>query len=175
MLTDRERRQLLENNARSEYAYDSCMQELFTSQVERTPDAIAAVYENYSLTYDGLNRRANQLAHRLRKEGVGPEALVPFCVDRSLEVVVGLLGILKAGAAYVPVDPAYPVERLAFMLQDARAAVLVTKEKFAATFADQEIKRISLDADLEDLCQESEEDISSGVFTEKTTYVIYTS
>ncbi len=175
MLTDRERRQLLENNARSEYAYDSCMQELFTSQVERTPDAIAAVYENYSLTYDGLNRRANQLAHRLRKEGVGPEALVPFCVDRSLEVVVGLLGILKAGAAYVPVDPAYPVERLAFMLQDARAAVLVTKEKFAATFADQEIKRISLDADLEDLCQESEEDISSGAAAENMAYVIYTS
>ena len=87
--------------------------------MERTPDAIAVVFETEQLTYGELNRRANQLAHHLRALGVGPEIVVAICLERSLEMVVGLLGILKAGGAYLPLDPAYPKERLAFMLNDA--------------------------------------------------------
>ena len=95
--------------------------------MERTPDAIAVVFEAEQLTYGELNRRANQLAHHLRALGVGPEVLVAICLERSLETVIGLLGILKAGGAYVPLDPAYPQERLAFMLRDAQVPVLLTQ------------------------------------------------
>ena len=100
--------------------------ELFEAQVTRTPDAIAVVFEEESLSYAELNARANQLAHHLRSLGVGPEVVVGLCVERSLDMLVGLLGILKAGGAYLPLDPSYPPERLAFMLADADAPVLVT-------------------------------------------------
>ena len=101
--------------------------QLFEAQVAQSPDAIAVVFEEQRLTYGELDARANQLAHHLRELGVGPEVVVGLCVERSLEMVVGLLGILKAGGAYLPLDPAYPQERLAFMLEDAGAAVLVTQ------------------------------------------------
>ena len=100
--------------------------ELFAAQVARTPDAIAVVLEAQRLTYAQLDRRANQLAHHLRGLGVGPETVVGLCVERSFDMLVGLLGILKAGGAYLPLDPAYPPERLAFMLEDTRAPVLLT-------------------------------------------------
>ena len=93
---------------------DKCIHELFEEQVERTPEAVAVICEEQQLTYRQLNARANQLAHYLRKRGVGPEVLVGICVERSLEMVIGLLGILKAGGAYVPLDPSYPEKRLAF-------------------------------------------------------------
>src|SRR6202011_4913890 len=92
--------------------------ELFAAQVARTPDAVAVVFEEERLTYAQLEARANQLAHHLRDRGVGPETVVGLCVERSFAMVVGLLGILKAGGAYLPLDPAYPQERLAFMLGD---------------------------------------------------------
>ena len=103
------------------------MPELFEAQVARTPDAVAVVFEEQSLTYGELDARANQLAHHLRALGVGPETVVGLCVERSLEMLIGLLGILKAGGAYLPLDPSYPHERLAFMLADAGAPVLVTQ------------------------------------------------
>src|SRR5262249_23559678 len=103
--------------------------ELFEAQVARTPDAVAVVFDDGTLTYGELNARANQLAHHLRALGVGPEVVVGLCVERSLELLIGLLGILKAGGAYLPLDPSYPRERLAFMLADAGAPVLVTQAK----------------------------------------------
>src|SRR5262245_44598963 len=105
-----------------------CVQDLFEAQVGRTPQAVAVMCGEERLTYRELNGRANRLAHRLRRLGVGPDVLVGLCTKRSPEMVVGLLGVLKAGGAYLPLDPAYPEERLAFMLQDARAAVLLTEE-----------------------------------------------
>ncbi|PZO11325.1 MAG: non-ribosomal peptide synthetase [Leptolyngbya foveolarum] len=99
----------------------------FEAQVERTPDAIAVVFEEHALTYQALNRRANQLAHSLQQLGIEPEQLVGLCIERSLELVVGILGILKAGGAYVPIDPAAPPERLAFMVQDSQLKVLLTQ------------------------------------------------
>ena len=118
------------NDTGRNYPKDRCIHELFEEQVERTPEAVAVVFEDQQLTYKALNRRANQLAHYLRKLGVGPEVRVGICVEQSIEMVVGLLGILKAGGAYVPLDPSYPKERLTFMLEDTRAAVLVTQSKF---------------------------------------------
>src|SRR4028118_1768190 len=127
LLTEGERHRLLFewNGTATEYPRDLCVHELFEEQVERTPDAVAAVFEDQQLTYRELDRRANQLARHLRALGVGPETLVGICLERSLEMVVGLLGILKAGGAYVPLDPAYPKERLAFMLEDASVGVLL--------------------------------------------------
>ena len=101
--------------------------ELFAAQVAQNPDAAAVVFEDATLTYAQLDARANQLAHHLQSLGVGPEVVVGLCVERSLEMMVALLGILKAGGAYLPLDPAYPPERLAFMLEDAAAPVLLTQ------------------------------------------------
>jgi amino acid adenylation domain-containing protein len=130
LLTNEERRLLSEwNDTRANYPRDLCLQGLFEAQVERTPDAIAVLCENQQLTYRELNRRANQLAHHLRKLGVGPDVRVGICIERSLEMVVGLLGVLKAGGAYVPLDPEYPRERLVFMLEDSHAAVLLTQKR----------------------------------------------
>ena len=106
--------------------------ELFASQVARTPDAVAAVFEDARLSYGELDARASQLAHHLRALGVGPEVVVGLCIERSLEMLIGLLGILKAGGAYLPLDPDYPRERLAFMLADAAAPVLVTRAALRA-------------------------------------------
>ena len=136
LLTETERQQLLVewNGTKTDCPQDLCIHQLFEAQVERTPDAIAVVFEAEQLTYAELNRRANQLAHHLRALGVGPEVLVAICLERSLEMVIGLLGILKAGGAFVPLDPAYPKERLAFMLKDAQVPVLLTQERLVARF-----------------------------------------
>src|SRR5207248_74364 len=118
----KERQQLLVdwNATQAAYPKDKCIHLLFEAQVERTPEAVAVVFDRQQLTYRELNQRANQLAHYLQKLSVGPDVLVGICVERSLEMVVGLLGILKAGGAYVPLDPTYPSERIAFMLEDAQ-------------------------------------------------------
>ena len=102
------------------------MHELFEEQAERAFEALAVVYEDHSLTYGELNRQANRLAHHLRALGVRPDSRVGICVERSLEMVVGLLAILKAGGAYVPLDPAYPAERLSYMLSDSAPAIVLT-------------------------------------------------
>jgi len=119
------------NETATDFPPDARIHELFEAQVERTPEAVAAVWRDQQLTYRELNARANQLAAYLLKLNVGPDTLVGICVERSLDMLVGLLGILKSGGAYLPLDPAYPAERIAFMIQDARATVLLTQERLA--------------------------------------------
>jgi amino acid adenylation domain-containing protein len=163
------------NGTKTDCPRDLCIHQLFEAQVERTPDAIAVVFEAEQLTYGELNRRANQLAHHLRALGVGPEVLVAICVERSLEMVIGLLGILKAGGAFLPLDPAYPKERLAFMLKDARVPVLLTQERLVAGLAEQDAKVICLDSGWETIARESGENPDSSTLPENLAYVIYTS
>src|SRR5215216_4956928 len=129
MLDPHERHQLLYewNATEAEYPRERCVQELIEAQVEKTPEAVAVVFEDAVLSYGELNRRANQLGHYLRELGVGPDTRVALCVERGLEMMVGLLGILKEGGAYVPLDPAYPQERLQYMLADSAPVVLLTE------------------------------------------------
>jgi amino acid adenylation domain-containing protein len=130
-LTVAERQQLLVdwNASTASYPQDVCLHHLFAAQVERTPDAVAVVFEEQQLTYHELQTQSDQLARYLRALGVGPEMRVGICLERSLHLIIGLLGVLKAGGAYVPLDPAYPKERLAFMLADSQVRVLVVKDE----------------------------------------------
>ncbi len=148
LLTAAQRHQLLVewNDTQASYPQDACIHELFEAQVERTPNAVAVVFEDQQLTYRELNARANQLAHYLRRSGVGPEVKVGICIERSLEMVVGLLGILKAGGAYVPLDPAYPKERLAFMIADTQTPVLLTQKHLVKVLPKHSAKVVCLDA-----------------------------
>ncbi|HYO92153.1 MAG TPA: condensation domain-containing protein, partial [Pyrinomonadaceae bacterium] len=130
LLTDEEQRRLLFdfNDVKTDYPRNTCLHQLFEAQVERSPAAVAVNYADAQLTYAELNAKANQLARRLRKMGVGPEVIVGVCMQRSALMIVGLLGILKAGGVYMPLDPEHPVGRLSFMLQDSDAPVLLTQE-----------------------------------------------
>ena len=130
LLGDAERHRLIHelNPPPTPFPRDSCVHELIAEQADRTPEATALAWEGGSLTYRELDARANQLAHHLRRRGVGADVRVGICVERSPEMAVGLLGILKAGGAYVPLDPSYPAERLAFMIEDAKLALLLTQE-----------------------------------------------
>jgi amino acid adenylation domain-containing protein len=177
LLTEQERHRLLVewNATHAEYPRDTCIHQLFEAQVERTPEAVAVVFEDRQLTYRDLNRRANQLAYHLQKLGVGPEVLVGICVERSLDMIVGLLGILKAGGAYVPLDPAFPSERIAFMLEDAQVPVLVTQQHLLTQLPAHGTKVVCLDADAAVLAQQSEANPVSGVTSDDLAYVIYTS
>src|SRR6185295_2070203 len=123
------------NATRAEYPREKLAHELFEEQVEKTPDAVAVVFEDAMLSYGELNRRANQLAHYLRELGVGPDQRVAICAQRGLEMIVGLLGVLKAGGAYVPLDPNYPAERLRYMVEDSAPLVLLTQARWQELFA----------------------------------------
>ena len=132
-LTETERHRVLVewNNTESEFPQDKCIHQLVEQRVKLTPDAIAVVEHNRSLTYRELNRRANQLAHLLvtQKYHVAPDVPVGICMERSLEMAVAFLGVLKAGGVCVPLDPDYPQERLAYMLADAKMPVVITQRQ----------------------------------------------
>ncbi len=149
--------------------------ELVEAQAAKTPHAIAVVYETQELTYAELDARANQLAHHLRRLGVGPEVVVGLCVERSLEMVIGLLGILKAGGAYLPLDPDYPSERLAFILEDAGTPVLVTQSKLVDRLPVASGCVVRLDAERLAIARHPTTAPASGLLTNNTAYVIYTS
>ncbi|OYE03038.1 non-ribosomal peptide synthetase [Nostoc sp. 'Peltigera membranacea cyanobiont' 232] len=176
-LTDAQRHKLLVewNNTTREYPQDKCIHRLFEEQVERSPDAIAVVFEDKQLTYRELNAKANQLAQYLQSLGVGPEVLVGICVERSLYMVVGLLGILKAGGAYVPLDPAYPIERLAFMLEDSSVPVLLTQAQQLEKLPLHSARVVCLDSDWSEIARHSSENPISEVASDTLAYVIYTS
>ena len=178
LLTEGEREQLLKHWNRTGHAYadeNRCVQQFFEEQVEKTPEAVAVECEGEKLSYGELNRRANQLGNYLRKMGVGPEVRVGICVERSVEMVVGLLGTMKAGGAYVPLDPDYPEERLQFMLEDAHASVLVTQERFRERLGGYGGRVLALDAQWSEIGQESEANQETVTGPENLVYVIYTS
>ncbi|MBO1350490.1 MAG: amino acid adenylation domain-containing protein [Hormoscilla sp. GUM202] len=177
LLTEAERHQILVewNDTTTSYPSDKCIHELFSQQVERTPDAVAVVFEESQLTYQELNSRANQLAHYLRSLGVGPEVLVGICVERSIEMVVGLLSILKAGGAYVPLDPAYPPDRIAYMLSDARVTVLLTLSKLVSDLGSTDALVVCLDGDWGAIIDDKLDNPGNWVSPEALAYVIYTS
>ena len=176
ILTKPEQHQLLVewNNTQSEFPQDKCIHQLFETQAAQTPDAIAVVFENESLTYRQLNEKANNLANYLQKIGVNPETLVGIYVERSLEMVVGLLGILKAGGAYVPLDPAYPSERIALMLEDAQIPVLLTQKNLLKTLPKNSASTVFLDAEWDAISSCTERAISIQN-PANLAYVIYTS
>ncbi|MBN3942856.1 amino acid adenylation domain-containing protein [Nostoc sp. NMS9] len=177
LLTSSEVQQLLVewNDTKTDYSQDKCIHQLFEAQVEKTPNAIAVVFENQQLTYRELNNRANQLAHYLQQLRVKPEVLVGICVERSLDMIIGLLGILKAGGAYVPLDPTYPQERLAFMLKDAQVSVLLTQNKLLPKLPENDVHIVYLDTDWGEISQETEKKPDSSVTPLNLAYVIYTS
>ncbi|CAG0933459.1 partial surfactin family lipopeptide synthetase A, partial [Thermoflexales bacterium] len=177
ILTETERQQLLAewNATQTAYPQEKCLQQLFEEQAECTPEAVAVVFAVQQLRYGELNQRANQLAHHLRKQGVGPGAYVGLCVERSLDMVVGLLGILKAGGAYIPLDPGYPAERLAYMLQNAAPAILLTQAHLRDRLPQANTRLLCLDADWPAIAQESCANPISGATPAHPLYVIYTS
>lgn len=177
LLTEAERHLLLVewNDTTRDYPRDKRIHELFEEQVERSPDAVAVVFEDQQLTYRELNNRANQLAHYLRKLGVQPETLVGICVEPSLEMVVGLLGILKAGGAYVPLDPDYPKERFAFILEDTQTKVLLTQKGLIEKLPDHSAHLVCLDRDWGEIEKEAPENDQRIANPENLAYVIYTS
>jgi amino acid adenylation domain-containing protein len=154
---------------------DLCTHELFERQAASDPSAIALVFEGETLTYRELNERANQLAHHLRRRGVGPGALVGVSLHRSPRMVIGLLGVWKAGAAYVPLDPTYPAERLAFMADDAAVQVLLGDARAADLFPQLGERRLRLDTDWPAIAGEGRANLASGAQPSDLAYVMYTS
>ncbi|MEG4028416.1 MULTISPECIES: amino acid adenylation domain-containing protein [unclassified Microcoleus] len=177
LLAETERQQLLFgwNNTGINYSQNECIHRLFEAQAAKTPDAVAVRFECQSLTYQELNNRANQLAHYLHHFGVKPDAIVGVYMERSLDAVVGILGVLKAGSAYLPLDPNYSKERLNFMLEDAGVHVLLTQAQLAADLLVPNISAICLDAEWQTIAQQHQSNPDSAVGSENLAYIIYTS
>ncbi|MDZ7969593.1 MAG: non-ribosomal peptide synthetase [Nostoc sp. DedSLP03] len=163
------------NHTQTDYPQQASIHQLFEAQVEKTPDAVALIFNNQHLTYRDLNNRANQLARHLRSLGIGTEILVGICIERSLEMVVALLAILKTGGAYVPLDPGYPQERLAFMLSDTQVSVLLTQKELVTKLPTHTAFVICLDADWNTIAQNSKDNLSTSVTADNLAYVMYTS
>jgi natural product biosynthesis luciferase-like monooxygenase protein len=174
----RERQRLLVdwNATQGEYALESCIHDLFEAQVQRTPDAIAVIFRNRSITYRELNERSNQVAQRLQSKGLGPGKFVGIFLRRSIDLVVALLGTLKAGAAYLPMDPSYPRERLGWMLEDTSASVVLTQSDLASAIPHQAVQAVCVDSVTDsDLCIGHSENIVTGCLPTDAAYVIFTS
>ncbi|MFW9265488.1 non-ribosomal peptide synthetase, partial [Nostoc sp. CALU 546] len=177
LLTAKERSQVLFdwNQTHADYPHDASIHQLFEEQVKRSPDALALISQSEQLSYRQLNQRVNQLAHYLQKLGVTTETLVAICLERSPEMVVGILAILKAGGAYIPLDPNYPLERLSFMLSDSQAAVLITQQEILTKLPESSAKIICLDIHEHEIAQESLENPINTAKAESLAYIIYTS
>ncbi|HLK54917.1 MAG TPA: amino acid adenylation domain-containing protein [Chthonomonadaceae bacterium] len=177
LLSETERHQLLVeyNTPQIYFQPELCLHQLIQHQVAQTPEAIAVTFEDQHLTYQQLNARANQLAHYLIDQGVGPDRLVGLYVERSLEMVVGILGILKAGAAYLPLDPSYPQERIAYMLEDSQAALLLIQRSLQQNLTELPVPSFCLDTEAEILASYPTEDPETSVTPDNLAYVIYTS
>ncbi|WP_152629653.1 non-ribosomal peptide synthetase/type I polyketide synthase [Haliangium ochraceum] len=183
MLTASERRRILvEWNATArDYPEDTCVHELFAQRAAETPDAVALTFGDRALSYAELEARANQLARHIRARAlrlgvrVGPSVLIGLCLERSLEMVITVLAIAKTGAAYMPLDPAYPSERLAFILDDSQTALIVTQKAFAGRLSDHAERLLLLDAQPEELDRYERTPLESTVSPSDLAYVLYTS
>ncbi len=177
ILSEREKKDLLENwnSTRLEIPQDRCVHHLFEEQVQKTPDAVALVFQDSSLTYRELNSRANQMAHCLMERNVGPDDLVAVLLDRSIEMLVAMLGIMKAGGAYVPLDPVYPKDRLEFMVEDAQVSTVLTQEKYANFLPDTGAEKVQIDSEWAQIAKLSFQNPDAKVNSKNLAYVIYTS
>ncbi len=176
ILSEAEQKQLAKwNDTDKDYPLDSCIHHLFEAQVERRADAVAVECGKDLMTYRLLNQRANKLAYYLKANGVGPEVLVGIRMERSVDMLVGLLGILKAGCAYVPLDPEYHEERLAYMVEDSRIPVLLTDRANKGKLSQSEVKVIDMDSDWKLIDRMQENNPSSGTSSQNLAYVIFTS
>ncbi|MGE7955443.1 non-ribosomal peptide synthase/polyketide synthase [Pseudomonas sp. NPDC089530] len=181
MLAAAEHQQLVEewNRTEARYPVERCLHQLIEEQVQRTPQAPALVFAERELSYARLDARANQLAHLLREQGVGPDVLVGICIERSIEMVVGLLAILKAGGAYVPLDPEYPQERLAYMIEDSGIGLLLTQSSLLPVLPTEAVRTLILDQGLDQerdwLDGYSEAPLAQMTQPLNLAYVIYTS
>lgn len=177
LLSDAARnKQLVEWNATErDYPRNKCVHELFEEQVDRTPDAIAVEIDGETLTYSELNLRANQLANYLRSIGVGHESLVGLCVERSLDMMIGLLGIMKSGAAYVPIDPAYPTERVRVIIEDSGIQTIVTQAHLAFDLREQVPNVFCIDLEWDTVASNGGHRPKNETTADSLAYVIYTS
>ena len=177
ILPDAERERLLVTWAGggAVFAPRACLHELFEERADVSRDRLAVTCEGESLAYGELDRRANQIASLLAKRGVGPGTLVGLAMDRSLDLIVSLLGILKAGGAYLPLDPEYPRDRIAFMIEDAKAPVILTHDKHEASFAGVAAALVRLDADAAEIAAEPSNRLGRRASPSDLAYVIYTS
>jgi amino acid adenylation domain-containing protein len=177
LLTPEEEYQLLEgwNETKADYSYNKCIHQLIEEQAARTPDAVAVVFENQQLTYAELNSRANQLAHYLRSLGLETEVIVGLCVERSLDMIVALIGILKAGAAYLPLDPEYPQERLQFMLEDSQVPLLLTQSSLIDKLPNHQAKTVFLAEIWTEIKPMNWDNLTGKVTASNLANVIYTS
>jgi len=156
-------------------AADLLIHKIFEEQVERTPDTVAVIFGERQLTFRELDTSANQLARHLGKQGVGPGIFVAVCIERSMEAIVSLMAIFKAGGVYVPLDPAYPRERLSFMLDDSKAAIILTQENLLEIVPQCDAAIVCLDREREAICNEKIENLSPDLNAEHPAYAIYTS
>src|ERR1051325_1147355 len=177
LLSTAEEAQLLRefNQTARVYPQDKCIHELFEEQARLRPSAKAIVCGAERLSYGEVNERANQLANYFRKAGVGPEQLIGIFMERSVDMVVGLLAVLKAGGAYLPLDPRYPAGRVSYMLRDGDAAVVLTQERMRAQLPESGARVLSVDGEAEQIRSESRANLASEVTAENLAYVIYTS
>ncbi|WP_017654082.1 non-ribosomal peptide synthetase [Fortiea contorta] len=177
LLTAKERQQILVewNHTQTNFPQHQCIHQIFAQQAQLTPNAVAVEFGEQKLTYRELNNRANQLAHFLQNLGVKPEVIVGICVERSLEMLVAMLGVLKAGGAYLPLDPAYPQERLTHMLSDSQASVLLTTAELANQLPPHAAKLVKLDTDWQIISRNPITNPESFVEPSNLAYVIYTS
>ena len=176
LLSEGEKRQLESwNKTGADYAQSHLIHELFEAQVKRTPRAIAVRFEDEQLTYEELNERSNQLAHYLQAHGVEPETLVGIYMERSLEMVVGLFGVLKAGGAYLPLDPTYPTARLARMMENAQAPIILTQQHLFGELLQQGARVVCLDSEWPTIAAYETHNACSQVAEDNLAYVIYTS
>ncbi len=163
------------NRTETEYPRDACIHQLVEAQAKQRPNAAAVMFEGEVLSYSELDQRANQLARRLMKMGVGPDVAVGVCMERSPQLIVGLLGILKAGGAYLPLDPAYPKERLSFMVADAGLKIILSQQSLSAGLPAADAQVVCLDSEWDSISQEKADHVVSAVKPENLAYVIYTS